>query len=430
MRRLRIPGDKSLSHRALMLASLADGSSRVSGLLAGEDPQSTAQAFRELGLDLPELPLDGGPVHIEGRGLRALRSPSSPLDLGNSGTTARLLLGILAGQPDLTADLTGDASLCSRPMRRVTAPLGLMGARFEELGEPDRLPLRVHGGTLRYLDYPSPVASAQVKSAVLLAGLVGGVPVQITEPRRSRDHTERMLTAMGASVISHAVPEGWRVELRDPPRELRPLDFAVPGDISSAAFLLGLALLGGAQDGLLLEDVGINPTRTGLLPVLERMGGRVRVGDVLEAVEPRGTLTVSPSRLQSTDVGAAEIPALVDEIPLMAVLAARADGTTRIRGAEELRVKESDRLTALADNLSGLGVEVREYPDGLDITGTDRPLEGTVFTAHDHRIAMAFGILAHQPENDIRIQDPEIADVSFPGFWTLLEEITGQEVGG
>jgi len=429
VREIRVPGDKSLSHRALMLAALADGESRISGILPGADPLSTAAAFRALGRSMPSLPPDGAQVRIHGQGLTGLTSPASPLDLGNSGTTARLLLGVLAGQPGLRAELTGDSSLHSRPMRRVSEPLVLMGARIDELGESDRLPLRITGGPLRFLDYPSPVASAQVKSALLLAGLTGGVPVQITEPRRSRDHTERLLTGLGATVISHAVAEGWRVELRDPPGRIAPLDFVVPGDISSGAFLVALALMGGAGDGIVIRDVGLNPTRTGLLAILERMGARIAVEGAetdSSGTEPMGTLIVRPSELRATEVTASEIPALVDEIPILAALAATAQGTTRIRGAAELRLKESDRLAVLARNLRTLGVDVEEYPDGLDIQGREEPLAGSVPTHHDHRIAMAFGVLGALKGNRIQVQDPDIADISFPGFWSTLKSVSAE----
>jgi 3-phosphoshikimate 1-carboxyvinyltransferase len=424
---IRVPGDKSLSHRAIMLSALAKGTSHIRGLLAGDDPRATARVFRALGVEVPSLPSDGSPVRIDGLGLRGLTSPGEVLDAQNSGTTARLLLGILAGQPGMVAELTGDESLRSRPMRRVTGPLSLMGARFEELGLQDRLPIRVIGGALNSLDYPSPVASAQVKSALLLAGLAGGVPVQITEPRHSRDHTERLLRSMGCSILSHPGEGGWRIEMRDPPRELSPLDFSVPGDFSSAAFPLALALLNGGPSELVIRDVGLNPTRTGLLRVLERMGASLHVEPSSEgyggAGEPTGAIVVRPSALEAVEVQGDEVPAMVDEIPLLAVIAARVPGTTRISGASELRVKESDRLRALAVNLQAVGVEVVELEDGLEITGGDHPLAGSVEAFDDHRIAMSFGVLGALPGNRISVDRPEIADVSFPGYWTLISEI-------
>lgn len=435
MIRVRVPGDKSLTHRALLLGALAEGESEVRNALTGEDCRSTAHALRSLGVDIPGLSSGGGVVRFHGVGLNGLRSPRGPLDVGNSGTTARLLLGILSGQPGMKARLTGDASLRSRPMRRVTTPLAAMGARFRELGEEDRLPIEVTGGGLRSLDYPSPVASAQVKSAIILAGLVAGVPVAVTEPRRSRDHTERLLAEMGARTIGHQVADGWRVELRDPPSTLSSLKFTVPGDFSSAAFLLALGLMGGAGEGLEIEDVSLNPTRTGLLRVLERMGmgpsltvspdgAREGGGSGSQVVEPRGRITASPGELRGVEVGGEEIPDLVDEVPVLAALAAGARGETVIRGAGELRVKESDRISALATNLSGLGVYVDELSDGLVIRGTDRALSGRVRSFGDHRIVMAFGVLAALPGNRIEVEDPELAEVSFPGFWETLRRVS------
>lgn len=308
-------------------------------------------------------------------------------------------------------------------MRRVTEPVGAMGGRFEELAEEGRLPIRVRGGRLAPLEYELPVASAQVKSALLLAGLTGGVRVVVTEPGRSRDHTERMLALTGASMVSREAENGWRIELRDPPDFLEPLDFTVPGDISSAAFFLALGLLGGAGAELAIPNVGINPTRAGILPVLERMGGDVEVDDIQGEGEPVGRLVVRPSELVGTEVGADEIPVLLDEVPVLAVLAARARGTTRITGAGELRVKESDRLAVLAGNLQALGVEVEELDDGLVIGGTSRPLEGIVESHGDHRIAMAFGVLAALPDNAIRVRGRGVVEVSFPGFWEILARV-------
>jgi len=429
---IRVPGDKSISHRALLFAALAQGESRVSGILPGEDCRSTASCLRALGVSIPELPTDGSEIRIVSEGVRAFRSPGEPLDCGNSGTTARLLMGVLAGLP-LSATLTGDASLRSRPMRRVTGPLSQMGASFQEEGAADRLPIRVSGGALRPLDYRSPVASAQVKSALLLAGWVGGVGVSVVEPVASRDHTERMLRRMGCRVKSDVDPSaegGWRVTLEPTRGALNPLDFEVPGDFSSAAFLIAFGLLGGAGgEGVHLGGVGLNPTRISLLGVLERMGGRLRIDGGVDAEgvgEPVGDLHVLPAPLRGTEVGGEEVPGLIDEIPILAALATRAEGVTRIRDAEELRVKESDRISALVVNLRGLGVEVEEYPDGLAVHGSSAPLRGRVQTFHDHRIAMAFGVLGALPGNSIEIETPEMVEVSFPGFWERLASFQGR----
>ena len=421
---VRVPGDKSITQRALILAALAEGESRLRGLLPGQDPNSTAGALRALGAKIPELPHDGREVVIQGAGLRGLRAPTETLDLGNSGTGTRLLLGILAGQP-FKAALTGDESLRSRPMGRVAVPLAQMGARFRYLGSEDRLPLEIEGGALHAIDYQMPVATAQVKSALLLAGVSGHVAVRLTEPGRSRDHTERMLTAVGARVDSRAEGERWRVELRDPPERLRPLDLDVPGDLSSAAFLLVLALLGGARgDEVTVSGIGLNPTRTGVLPVLERMGAKLAVERAAEqGGEPVGAITATPTTLSATSIGEADVVGAIDEIPILAAAAARAQGTTRITGARELRVKETDRIHALAQNLRTVGVAVGELEDGLEIEGSDRQLRGTADSYDDHRIAMAFGILGALPGNDITVRGPECVSVSFPGFWELLARI-------
>lgn len=423
---IAVPGDKSITHRALMLSAVAAGQSRLRGLLAGEDAQSTAAALRALGVDVPALPPDGSPITVEGLGLKGLRAPAAPLDCGNSGTTARLMLGLLSGCP-FSATLTGDASLSARPMRRVTEPLGRMGARFAERGELDRLPIEVTGGELQPLDYESPRASAQIKSALLLAGLTARARVRVREPIRSRDHTERMLRAMGGDVVV-SMRSPVTIELR-PTSMLEPLDLIVPGDFSSAAFFIALALLRGADDpasgALRIHSVGVNPTRTGLLDVLGRMGARVFLEHGCDSCgEPMADLLVEPTALHATEIGAAEIPAMIDEIPVLAVLAARAHGETRITGAAELRVKESDRLAALATNLRAVGVDAEELDDGLVVRGQEGPLAGRIESFGDHRIAMAFGVLAAQAGNAIEVADPDVAAVSYPSFWEDVGRIT------
>ena len=418
-----VPGDKSITQRAVILAALAEGRSRLRGLLPGADPASTAGAVRALGAAIPELPADGREIVVQGLGLRGLRAPSTPLDLGNSGTGTRLLMGVLAGQP-FKATMIGDASLSSRPMGRVTRPLTEMGARFRSLEAADRLPLEVEGGSLRAYDYDLPVASAQVKSALLLAGVAGRVPVRLSEPGRSRDHTERMLSALGAKVESGVEGERWEVRLASPPERLWPLDLSVPGDLSSASFLVVLALLGGARGEITVRGVGLNPTRTGILPVLERMGGRLKIEpEADQGGEPVGAITAGPRTLRATDIGADDVVGAIDEIPILAAAAARADGITRITGAGELRVKETDRIKALAQNLRAVGVAVEELVDGLEVEGSDRPLRGEVDSFDDHRIAMAFGVLGALPGNSIKVRGPECVTVSFPGFWELLAKI-------
>ncbi len=420
---VRVPGDKSVSQRALLLAALAEGESRLRGVLPSADPRSTAGALRAMGAVIPPLPDDGSEIRVVGRGLRGLEAPRSPLDLGNSGTGTRLLLGVLAGQP-FESVVDGDASLRSRPMARVTDPLGAMGARFEWLGEVGRLPVRVRGGALKGLEYDLPVASAQVKSALLLAGVVGGVPVGLTEPGASRDHTERMLRGCGVSVLTHVRGPGRRVELRDPPARLRPLDLDVPGDLSSAAFVVLAGLLGVTPGPVTVEGVGLNPTRDGMLDLFRRMGGRLTVEATGDAGgEPVGRITIEGGTLRPIEVDEADVTAAVDEIPAVAVAAVRAPGVTRIRGAGELRVKETDRIRAVAVNLKALGVDVVETDDGLDVTGTDAPLQGRVDAFDDHRIAMVFGVLGAAPGNRIEVEGRESVEVSFPGFWSLLERL-------
>jgi len=428
VRTIRVPGDKSMSQRALILSTLATGESRLRGVLPSDDPCATAGALRALGADLPSLPGDGSEIRVQGVGLHGLKEPGGVLDFENSGTGSRLMLGVLAAQ-SFTTRATGDASLRGRPMGRITRPLAQMGAMFHELGEADRLPLEVVGSQLRSLDYDSPVASAQVKSAVLFAGLAGETFVLVSEPRCSRDHTERMFGMVGASVVSHENGGRWHVELRDPPSSIHPLDFEVPGDFSSASFLVSLALLGGVEGGLAIDHVGLNPTRTGFLGVLARMGGRVDLVGAPMVGEPVGGLRATSAILTGTEVGEAEVPGMIDEFPILAVVAARAEGVTRITGASELRVKESDRIRALVDNLRAVGVEVEELEDGLEIVGSDRPLEGAVSSRHDHRIAMAFGVLGALPGNRIEVEGSSVVDVSFPGFWTLLADLTSGKGG-
>ena len=426
--RIQVPGDKSLTQRALILASLAEGESRLSGLLHGGDAASTAGALRTLGVSMGPIPTDGGELRVTGVGLRGLTTAPTRLDLGNSGTGARLLLGVLAGA-GADAVVTGDESLCRRPMRRITEPLEAMGATFEWMGVPGRLPLRIRGGQpLRPLEWSSPVASAQVKSALLLAGITGGAFVHLTEPRQSRDHTERLLAQMGAPLICHAPGGGWRVELRDPPLRLDPLDFRVPGDLSSAAFLLASVAMSGGREGVVIESVGLNPTRTGFLDVLDLMGVPLEIvpDGPPGPGEPVGTVAASPgSTLRGVHVGSTQVPGLIDELPLVAVLGTRAEGLTRISGAGELRHKESDRIAALVENLRAVGARAEEKEDGLTVEGSAAPLTGHVRTRGDHRIAMAFGVLGAAPGNRITVDDPGAAAVSFPGFWPLLERIVG-----
>jgi 3-phosphoshikimate 1-carboxyvinyltransferase len=411
---VRVPGDKSVSHRALMFGALAEGSSRVRGILQSADIESTAGALRTSGWPIPSLAPE---MTVEGHGLSHLPSPSSHLDLGNSGTSTRLLMGIVAGYP-IQATFTGDASLSRRPMRRVARPLSEMGARIEFEGEKDGLPLTVYGGNLRALDWTLDTASAQVKSALLMAGVTGRVAVVIREPAPTRDHTERMLRAQGA-----AIDVGGGIIVLDPPARLDPLDITVPGDPSSAAFFACLAAL--ADTGTIaIRDVGLNPGRCGFIAVLRRMGARVDIVDRNDAgAEPLGDLVVRPVHLAATRIDGDEVPSLIDELPALACVAARAHGETVIAGAAELRVKESDRIAALVSNLRRVGVDVDETPDGMRIRGTREPLSGSVQTHGDHRLAMAFGVLGASAQSDFRIDDPDCVAVSYPAFWRDLANV-------
>ena len=411
---VRVPGDKSVSHRALMFGALADGTSKVRGVLQSADIESTAGALRTLGWPIPPLSPD---MTVEGKGLSRLPIPNSHLDLGNSGTSTRLLMGIVAGYP-VQSTFTGDASLSRRPMRRVAIPLTEMGARIEFEGDKDGLPLTVHGGNLRALDWKLDTASAQVKSALLMAGVTGRVAVVIREPAPTRDHSERMLRAQGA-----AIDVGGGIIVLDPPERLEPLDITVPGDPSSAAFFACLAAL--ADVGTItIRDVGLNPGRCGFIAVLRRMGARVDIVSRNDAgAEPLGDIVVRPVHLSATRIDGDEVPSLIDELPALACVAARAHGETVISGAAELRVKESDRIAAVVANLRAIGVDVEETPDGMRIRGTREPLSGIIQTHKDHRLAMAFGVLGASAQAEIGVDHPECVNVSYPDFWKDLANV-------
>jgi 3-phosphoshikimate 1-carboxyvinyltransferase len=412
--RVVVPGDKSISHRALMFAALATGTSRIDGILDSADVRSTASVLRALGVDVPPL---AATMSVTGVGFRGFRAPEVALDCGNSGTTTRLMAGIVAGLP-FTSRFTGDESLSRRPMRRVAGPLETMGARITLNG--DALPMQIEGGPLRPIRFMNTPASAQVKSAVLLAGLVAGVTVAVIEPEPSRDHTERFLLALGADL-----------QVRDdiivlrPPAALRAFALRVPGDPSSAAFFAAAAAL--AKGGELeLPGVLASGTRDGFFRTLAEMGAVVGAEPptVTDAGEMVTTYRVSPGSLRGVTVPKDRVPSMIDELPLLACVAAYAEGETVISGAAELRVKESDRIATTAHNLAKVGVTVEELPDGMRIVG--RPgarLSGRVVTHGDHRIAMAFGVLGAMPGNAIEVDDPECVGVSYPGFWDDLARV-------
>ena len=410
-----VPGDKSITHRALFLAALAGGRCRFTAPLAAGDTRSTAAALRRLGVKVGPL-VEAHAVTVEGGGLHPFQPAAGALNCHNSGTTARLLLGLLAGH-DFESRLTGDRSLRRRPMARVTEPLGAMGAAIAA-SDGERLPLVVRGGPLKPLAWRSPVASAQVKTTLFFAGLVGGVPVSVTEPVISRDHTERLLRLLGVRVTV----EGTTTSI-EPPQALPAFDGEIPGDISSAAYLLAAGVM--AESGeVIVRNVGINPTRSGFLRALERMGATIDVTDRWMSLgEPGATLVARPGPLSFLVVEPHEVPSMVDEIPLLACLAARAEGTSVFRGVGELRVKESDRLALVATNLAALGIAARTEGDTLFVDGSPVPPQGRVTTAGDHRLAMAFATLCVIPGAAVELDDTRSVAISYPNFFRDLASV-------
>ncbi|MBO6150561.1 MAG: 3-phosphoshikimate 1-carboxyvinyltransferase [Clostridium sp.] len=418
---LAIPGDKSISHRSVMFGAIAGGITEIDGFLAGADCLSTISCFRQLGIDIDLCPsADGMRVLVRGKGLHGLSASDTVLDAGDSGTTARLLSGILAGQP-FTSRLTGDALIQKRPMKRIITPLTQMGASFVcEYGN-NCLPFSVSGGNLRGISYKSPVASAQVKSAVLLAGLFAEGKTSVTEPALSRDHTERMLSGFGAELSR----EDLTVTI-SPAKELFGQHILVPGDISSAAYFLCAGLLVPRSE-ILVKNVGINPTRAGILSVLTRMGADLELLNPREVSgEPVADILVrhTPS-LKGTEIGGAEIPALIDELPVIAALACFAEGTTVIRDASELRVKETDRIAVMTEVLSAMGADITPAEDGMVIRG-GRPLHGAETDSHgDHRVAMSLAVAALAAEGTTAIRGVDCVDISYPGFFRDLARLQG-----
>jgi 3-phosphoshikimate 1-carboxyvinyltransferase len=417
--RIQVPGDKSISHRALMLGALAEGQTTISGLLLGEDPRSTASCFRSLGATISEL--NSEQVIVTGIGLGQLQEPIEVLDAGNSGTTMRLMLGILASHPDRFFTVTGDASLRSRPMRRVIDPLRQMGAQIWHR-QGGFAPIAVQGQRLQPIRYHSPIASAQVKSCILLAGLMAEGETTVVEPALSRDHSERMLQAFGATIAVD--PEQCSATVTGGAR-LQGQSVVVPGDISSAAFWLVAGAIVPDSD-LTIVNVGVNPTRTGILEALWQMQADITLeNERTVAGEPVADLRVRSSALKAGAIAGDVIPRLIDEIPILAVAAAVAEGTTTIRDAAELRVKESDRLAVMATQLQQMGVAVTEHPDGLDITG-GADLQGAAVDSHtDHRIAMSLAIAALRARGTTTIHRAEAAAISYPDFATTLQRVCG-----
>jgi 3-phosphoshikimate 1-carboxyvinyltransferase len=410
-----LPGDKSISHRSVLIGAIAEGESRIAGFGRSGDTESTIAAVRTLGVQVDE---EGDRLRIVGSGLRGLREPGRPIDCGNAGTLARLLPGILAGQQGRQFELTGDESLRSRPMNRVAEPLAVMGAGVET--EAGRLPLGIDARPLRAVRYELPVASAQIKSCVLFAGLYAeDGPTAVVEPLRTRDHTERMLRAAGARLQTPpGVVEVWPVE------RLEPLRIEVPGDFSAAApFLVAATLLPGSR--LRLSGVGVNPTRIGLLHVLERMGARISLYNRgTTGGEPVADIEVEHADLVAAEVEPAEVPALIDELPLFALAASMAHGESRVRGARELRAKETDRIETVTNALRALGVRIAASDDGFRVRGVpSRPKGGGMESDGDHRIAILGAVAGLVSRDGVRIEGAEVVSISFPGFFDLLESV-------
>lgn len=409
---LSVPGDKSISHRAVMFGSLASGTTEITHFLKGADCLSTIGCFRQMGVEIEE---QKNRILVRGRGLHGLSAPSSVLDCGNSGTTTRLISGILAGQ-SFSSQLTGDASIRKRPMGRIIRPLRQMGASIESLSGNDCAPLRIEGRPLHAISYDSPVASAQVKSCVLLAGLYADGPTSVTEPALSRNHTELMLSSLGAELTRRGT-----TATINPEPVLTGTSIHVPGDISSAAFFLAAGLMVPGSE-ILLKNVGINPTRDGILRVIRAMGGSLEIlNRTNSGGEEAADLLVRSSSLHGTVLAGELIPTLIDEIPVIAVLAAFAEGTTIIRNAEELKVKESNRLDIMVDGLSRMGADIEGTDDGMIIRG-GKSLHGAVIDSHlDHRIAMSFAVAALAADGETEILDADCVNISYPEFYRDLK---------
>ena len=415
---LTVSGDKSISHRAVMLGSLATGTTEIESFLPGEDCLSTIRCFRSMGVQIEQ---NGSSVKVFGRGLRGLTAPAGILDCGNSGTTTRLLSGVLAAQ-HFNSVLSGDASIQRRPMKRIMIPLRAMGADITSVSGNDCAPLSVHGKQLYGIHFNSPIASAQVKSAVLLAGLYASGQTTVTEPALSRDHTERMLRSFGAKVLTGNFEDRPSVTVTET-QNLYGTEISVPGDISSAAFfLVGASIVPGSE--VVLRNVGINPTRDGVISALRAMGAKIEVLEVRnEDSEPAADLLVRYAPLHGTEIGGALIPRLIDELPVLAAAAAVAEGRTVIRDAAELKVKESNRIRTMAEGLSRLGAQVAETEDGLIIDGGAALHGGAVESYSDHRIAMSFAILSLVTDGEVRISDPDCVNISAPTFYEDLKSL-------
>ena len=407
---ITVPGDKSISHRSVMFGSIAKGTTEILGYLQGADCLSTISCFQKMGIDIENK---GDTVLVHGKGLRGLTRPDCVLDCGNSGTTTRLISGILSGQ-DFTVTLTGDASIQKRPMKRIITPLSMMGANIRSLNDNGCAPLEITGSLLHGIHYQSPVASAQVKSAVLLAGLYADGETKVTEPNVSRNHTELMLSCFGADVHT----EDTTAIIR-PAKELFGQKIMVPGDISSAAFFMAAGLMIPNSE-ILIRNVGINPTRDGMIHVCKAMGADITLMNVEKDGEPTADILVRSSDLRGTVIEGAVIPTLIDELPMIAAMACFAEGETIIKNAAELKVKESNRISVMVENLSAMGADVEETEDGMIIRG-GRPLHGAVIDSKlDHRIAMTFAVTGSCAEGETEILGAECVEISYPKFYEDL----------
>lgn len=410
---ITIPGDKSISHRSIMLGSLADGITEVHGFLNGADCISSMNCFRQMGVSID---YDGETVFIHGKGLHGLQKPEQTLDVGNSGTTTRLMSGILAAQ-NFSSRIIGDASICRRPMKRIMTPLSMMGADITSENGNDCAPLLINGKPLHGIHYDSPVASAQVKSCVLLAGLYADGKTSVTEPYVSRNHTELMFQSFGADIQT----AGTTVSVT-PADRLYGQKIQIPGDISSAAYFIAAGLIT-PNSCITIKNVGINPTRNGILEVVEKMGGAVTYDRLSETGEPAADITVKTSNLKGCVIEGSIIPKLIDEIPIIAILACFAEGQTIIRDAQELKVKESNRIDVMVKNLSAMGADITATDDGMIING-GRPLHGAVIDSHlDHRIAMSFAIAALNADGETDIRGSECVNISYPSFYNDLAQL-------
>ncbi|MEV5110253.1 MULTISPECIES: 3-phosphoshikimate 1-carboxyvinyltransferase [Bacillus] len=406
-----VPGDKSISHRSVMFGAIAEGTTKVSNFLLGEDCLSTIACFQKLGVKIEQ---SGNDVTIYGKGLHNLQEPKEVLDVGNSGTTIRLMLGILANTP-FHSTIIGDTSIGKRPMKRVTEPLSMMNAQIDGRENGQYTPLSIRGGKVKGMHYHSPVASAQVKSAVLLAGLQGEGVTTVTEPMQSRDHTERMLRAFGCTVDVNE-----RTVSLQGGQQLKGADIEVPGDVSSAAFFLVAGAI--VQNSkLVLENVGLNPTRTGILDVLTKMGALISIDNMRnEEFEPCGDITIETSKLKGIEIGGSLIPRLIDEIPVIALLATQAEGITVIKDAEELKVKETNRIDTVVDELGKLGAKIEATPDGMIIYGKQNLKGNTVNSHGDHRIGMMLAIASCIIDGEVKIENSDAVAVSYPNFFEQL----------